>query len=98
MEGPAVGVAAKLLLVFPEDDLRRHFIIVLIDSGNRKGGDVYKRQHLGRINFLNHAFQFLCLQIAIIRYDQHLMYRRGENIEILSKIKKVFYGGLLNRL
>ena len=35
---PAVGVAAKLLLVFPEDDLRRHFIIVLIDSGNRKGG------------------------------------------------------------
>ena len=34
----AVGVAPKLLLVFPENNLRRNFIIVLIDSGNRKGG------------------------------------------------------------
>ena len=34
----AIGVAPKLLLVFPEDDLRRNLIIVLIDPGNRKGG------------------------------------------------------------
>ena len=35
---PAVRVAPKLLLVLPEDDLRRHFIIVLVNAGHREGG------------------------------------------------------------
>ena len=32
----AVWVAAELLLVFPENNLGRHLIIILIDTGNRK--------------------------------------------------------------
>ena len=35
---PAVWVAAKLLLVFPKDDLRRHFVVVLVNAGHREGG------------------------------------------------------------
>ena len=34
---PAVRVAPKLLLVLPENDLCRHFIIVLVNAGHRKG-------------------------------------------------------------
>ena len=32
----AVRIASKLLLVFPEDDLGRHLIVVLVDPGNRE--------------------------------------------------------------
>ena len=34
---PAVRVAPKLLLVLPENDLCRHFIIVLVNAGHREG-------------------------------------------------------------
>ena len=32
----AVRIASKLLLVFPEDDLGRHLIVVLVDPGSRE--------------------------------------------------------------
>ena len=32
----AVRIASKLLLVFPEDDLGRHLIVILVDPGNRE--------------------------------------------------------------
>ena len=32
----AVWVAAELLLVLPENDLGRHLIVILIDTGDRK--------------------------------------------------------------
>ena len=32
----AVRIAPKLLLVLPEDDLCRHFIIILVNAGHRE--------------------------------------------------------------